>query len=288
MNTQQLESFVQVAENLNFARAAEALNITQSAVSRQIRSLEEELGTKLLHRSTRTVALTPAGISFLNDAKDVLAKLQLSAQKLKSHTNANIEILSIGCINESYVPFIEPLLRELREEFPEVHPFFRIIPSRAVLNLFIHNEIDLLFGFREDIPSQESFQYCELEQIPVCFAMQPEHPMAQKQNLTEQDLLSESIVICNSYELPASVSTIQAELSHKFSPEYTNYCENLQTMLSLIRTGYGIGILPKIPSAADDIQYIPLSQELTLSYGCFYKNASGNPVVGKFLSLMNL
>ena len=71
MNTQQLESFVQVAENLNFARAAEVLNITQSAVSRQINSLEDELGTKLFHRSTRTVALTPAGISFLDDAKEM-------------------------------------------------------------------------------------------------------------------------------------------------------------------------------------------------------------------------
>ena len=63
MNTQQLKTFVQVAENLNFARAAESLNITQSAVSRQIHALEEELDTKLLHRTTRTVRLTPAGIS---------------------------------------------------------------------------------------------------------------------------------------------------------------------------------------------------------------------------------
>lgn len=58
MNTDQLKSFIQVAENLNFARAAEILNITQSAVSRQIHSLEEELGTRLLHRTTRTVSLT--------------------------------------------------------------------------------------------------------------------------------------------------------------------------------------------------------------------------------------
>ncbi len=65
MNTQQLETFVQVAEHLNFARAAESLNITQSAVSRQIHSLEDELGIKLLHRTTRTVILTPEGPAFL-------------------------------------------------------------------------------------------------------------------------------------------------------------------------------------------------------------------------------
>ena len=72
MNTDQLKSFIQVAENLNFARAAEILNITQSAVSRQIHSLEDELGTRLLHRTTWTVTLTPAGISFLEDAKNVV------------------------------------------------------------------------------------------------------------------------------------------------------------------------------------------------------------------------
>lgn len=82
MNTQQLESFIQVAENLNFARAAEALNITQSAVSRQINSLEAELETKLFNRSTRTVSLTPAGISFLEDAKEVLTKLQIASLKI--------------------------------------------------------------------------------------------------------------------------------------------------------------------------------------------------------------
>lgn len=87
MNTQQLETFVEVAEHLNFARAAEHLNITTSAVSRQIRSLEEELDTKLFRRSTKSVHLTPAGIIFLNDAKEILSKLELTTQKIKTHSD---------------------------------------------------------------------------------------------------------------------------------------------------------------------------------------------------------
>jgi DNA-binding transcriptional LysR family regulator len=288
MNTQQLESFVQVAENLNFARAAEALNITQSAVSRQIRSLEEELGTKLLHRSTRTVALTPAGISFLNDAKEILIKLQLSAQKLKSHSTANIQILSIGCINEAYLPLLTNLLRKCREKFPEIHPFFRIVPSRAILNLFIHDEMDILFGFKDDIPMQEDFHYCELTQIPVCFALNPKHPLAQKEYLTQEDVLTEPLVLCNSYAIPSQVANIQTQLSHKFSPDCTNYCENPLTMLTLIEAGYGIGIVPQIPSSNAEITYVPLNPELFLSYGFFHKNTSKNPMTKKFLSLIDM
>ena len=86
MNIQQLESFIQVAENLSFARAAEVLNMTQSAVSRQISSLENELGASLFHRSTRTVSLTPAGISFLDDAKDVVKRLQVASLRMRTHS----------------------------------------------------------------------------------------------------------------------------------------------------------------------------------------------------------
>jgi DNA-binding transcriptional LysR family regulator len=285
MNTQQLESFIQVAENLNFARAAEALNITQSAVSRQIRSLEDELGTKLLHRSTRSVALTPAGISFLNDAKEVLIRLQLSAQKLKNHSNANIQILSIGCTNEAYLPLSAALLRKCQQEFPEIHPFFRMIPSRAVLNLFIHDEIDILFGFQEDLPMQDGFHYYELTQIPVCYAMHAKHPLAQRESITEEDVKKDRIVICNSFDLPAQVADIQTQLSHKFSPDATNYCENIQTMLTLIQAGYGIGVLPEVPSGSTELTYIPLKPDLSLSYGFFYKNISRHPVTEKFLCL---
>ena len=128
------------------------MNITTSAVSRQIRALEDELDTKLLHRSTRTVTLTPAGIIFLNDAKEILAKLQLTSQKIKSHSEANIQILSIGCISDVDLSLMTQLLHSVRKYAPEIHPFLRIIPSRLVINMLIHDEIDILFAFKDDIP----------------------------------------------------------------------------------------------------------------------------------------
>ena len=67
MNTTQLECFVQVADNLNFRRAADELHLSQSTVSKQVASLEEELGGALFVRTTRDVALTAFGASFLPD-----------------------------------------------------------------------------------------------------------------------------------------------------------------------------------------------------------------------------
>ena len=73
MNTFQLSCFLTVAETLNFARAAKQLNVTQPAVTHQIRSLETELGVKLFKRSTRSVELTREGSIFINDAKSMIA-----------------------------------------------------------------------------------------------------------------------------------------------------------------------------------------------------------------------
>lgn len=136
MNTQQLESFIQVAENLNFVRAAEALNITQSAVSRQIHTLEDELGARLLHRSTRTVTLTAEGLDFLETAKSVLGKLQAAAAKLRRSEDTHIQVISIGCTNEADLELLCDILKDCHSHLPDVHPFIRVIPYQSILNLF--------------------------------------------------------------------------------------------------------------------------------------------------------
>lgn len=145
MNTQQLETFIYVAENLNFARAAEALNITQSAVSRQIHALEEELGTKLLHRTTRTVTLTPSGLSFLENAKYIMARLELAESKIKHNADLQLQPLSIGCENETHFDLLCRILDACREQIPSFHPFLRIISHRSLStfrrNLFLSTKI---------------------------------------------------------------------------------------------------------------------------------------------------
>lgn len=285
MNTQQLESFVQVAENLNFARAAEILNITQSAVSRQINSLESELGTKLFHRSTRTVSLTPAGISFLDDAKTVLKRLQAAFLKIQDHTKANIQILSIACSNDSNLLYLSRILAQCRKQIPEMHPFLRVIPHRSILNLFIHGEIDVLFGFKDDVPLRSGIIYKELTKIPICYAVSSEHPYAEKESLSEKDLFSENLIICNSFEIPSKVATLQNHLEQQFLPDSVYYCENLQVVLSLIKAGYGFAVLPDGSSDDSEITYIPFTDSTPMSYGFFYKSTSQNPIIKKFLSI---
>ncbi len=286
MNTDQLKSFIQVAENLNFARAAEILKITQSAVSRQIHSLEDELGTKLLHRTTRTVSLTPAGISFLEDAKNVMGRLKVAGQKIQRHQSTNIQVLTIGCQNEANLDLLCKVLKSCKQQIPELYPFLKVIPHRSILGLFYQDELDLLFGFQEDIPIKNDTIYKELFQIPLCCIVPASHPYAERPELAKEELYLENIVVCNSYAIPARVAEMQNQISQHILPESTYMCENLQVLLTLVRAGYGCSVLPLMNFVNTDIRGIPLKDSEPLSYGIFFKKSSQSPLLKKFISIV--
>lgn len=284
MNTDQLNSFIQVAENLNFARAAEILNITQSAVSRQIHSLEDELGTKLLNRTTRSVTLTPAGICFLEDAKNVMGRLKISGQKLQRLQSTNMQVLTIGCQNEASLDFLCRILRVSRERMPELHPFLRVIPHRSILNLFYQDELDLLFSFQDDIPVKSNTVYKELLQIPLCCIVPAAHPYASRSEIAVEELYSENLVLCHSYAIPSKAAEIQNQISQHILPESTHICENLQVLLMLVSAGYGCSIFPQMNFVNADIKAIPLKNSEPLSYGFFFQKSSQSPLLKKFIS----
>lgn len=286
MKTEQLASFIEVAENLNFARAAETLNITQSAVSRQIHALEDELGAKLLHRTTRTVTLTPVGISFLEDAKSIMGKLKVATARIQHHQSSDIQILAIGSGNEVDFELLCKVLRNCKKEIPKLHPFLRVVPHRSILNLFYQGELDIMFGYKDDIPSKEGLVYRELAQIPLCCVLPGSHPYAGRAELEEKELYTEPIIICNSYAIPSRAAEVQNRILQHIFPEATYVCENMQELLTLLRAGYGYSILPKMNLIDSEICCVPLKNASPLSYGIFYKYGSHNPLLKKFVSIL--
>lgn len=284
MNTQQLESFLAVAENLSFARAAEVLNITQPAVSRQIRSLEDELETKLFQRTSRSVALTPSGASFYEDAKSFMGSLQTATARIKRHSKSNVQLLCIGFSNDADCELSANLLKKCREQFPELHPSLRIIPHRSILNLFFHGEIDIMFGFKDDVPSRAGIAYRELSRMPVCCILPSDHKYAQKTEISDMELRSEGIIICKSFALPSQAVLLQGRMLRHFPLESIYFCDNLEAMLTLVKAGYGFGILPKLNRTDPRIVSVPFASREYISFGFFYRDNSQEPMIKKFLS----
>src|SRR5687767_13045136 len=96
MEIRQLHAFSVVAHALNFSRAAERLHLTQPALSKRIRALEDELGQQLLLRTKRTVRLTPAGTTLLGHADDIVRRVALAAKAVERSAAGNTGRLAIG------------------------------------------------------------------------------------------------------------------------------------------------------------------------------------------------
>lgn len=286
MTTQQLESFLAVAENLSFARAAEALNLTQSAVSRQIHALESELDTKLFLRTSRSVALTPAGMSFHEDAKAFMVGLRVATDRLKHRGGLNIQLLTLGFSSDIDCALSAQLLKKCREQLPKLHPVLRVIPHRAILSLFFQGGVDVLFGFQDDVPDRAGVAYLELLQTPICCVVSSGHRYAERLELHEAELYGEQMILCNTYALPSQAITLQNRMKSHFLLDSIHYCDNPSALLALIEAGYGFGILPEVMVDHPAISAVPLMGEKPVSFGLFYQENAQSPQLKEFVSLV--
>jgi DNA-binding transcriptional LysR family regulator len=172
-----LKSFVAVAEAHSFTKAALQLHHTQSTVSLQIKKLEAMVGTVLLQRTTRSLALTPAGEKFLVYAKQIL-KLQHEALNVSADVG-RLKVVNLG-LPEDYAPLIVPvLLRELAKQDPTLRLHITCATSALLLAQLDQGDLDLVLSIRADEPS-DGHALCE-EQIVwaanPAFTLAPDHPV---------------------------------------------------------------------------------------------------------------
>ncbi len=120
MELRQLRSFVAVAEELHFRRAAEQLHLSQPSVSQQVRTLEDELGVQLFDRNRRGVALTPAGAALLDDARDVLARAARAAERAREAGSGSRGRLRLSLTRSLTGGLAGAIVEAFRARYPDV------------------------------------------------------------------------------------------------------------------------------------------------------------------------
>ena len=122
MNSQQLHCFLCVADKLNFTKAAEELFLSTPTVTHHIKALEEELHTQLFFRNSKVVQLTEAGTVFYNDAKEIIAKMDIAQKNLQTLAQTNITFLRIGCVTHTELDRMVSVLSGIQKQYPCIHP----------------------------------------------------------------------------------------------------------------------------------------------------------------------
>jgi DNA-binding transcriptional LysR family regulator len=116
----QLRAFVAVAEALNFTRAAEKLGVSSSALSQLVRSLEERVGVRLLHRNTRSVSLTEAGDRLFQRVKPAVEELGAALGQTSHLREQPVGLVRVHCFRTAADLYVRPILRSFHETYPDV------------------------------------------------------------------------------------------------------------------------------------------------------------------------
>ncbi len=196
----QLETFVRVAELGSFAKAAETMYISSTAVIKQINVLEHNLGLTLFSRGPRGVKLTAAGESFYQDARYLIQFARLSLERARIASDLDQNVIRIGSSVMTPCQFLVDLWPTIRIKEPNLK--FQLISfennrdnARRILNNLGQN-IDVVAGIF-DASTLRYYQCAGVSMVeyPLCCAISINHPLAQKSELTISDLFGQTLMI---------------------------------------------------------------------------------------------
>ncbi|MEW6321311.1 MAG: LysR family transcriptional regulator [Acidobacteriota bacterium] len=143
MELRQIHTFVAVAELRHFARAADRCNLSQPAVSHQIRLLEEELGARLFNRTRRRVSLTVAGEVFLDDARRILADVDRARERVHGAAAGTLGRVRLGATETAGLYLLPAILDRFRAEHPQFVLQFDIGSEPEIVERVAANDLDL-------------------------------------------------------------------------------------------------------------------------------------------------
>jgi DNA-binding transcriptional LysR family regulator len=188
-----LRYFVAVSEELHFGRAAERLHIAQPPLSQAIRKLEDNLGVRLLHRTSRVVAPTDAGRVFLEEARKVLAAFEFAVAEAQ-RTGENSSALRVGCVPNLPIERLLRFLRVLQDLGGDAAPHIAHLDATEQVKRLRGGDLDLgIVHHAEDYDELELVPLFEGERLAAL--LPPGHRLAERDSLHPKDLEGESLVV---------------------------------------------------------------------------------------------
>ncbi len=242
MDVHALRYFVEVARHQNFTRASEALHVTQPAISKMVRALEEELGTPLLLRERRRVRLTDAGRIVLERAQGVLDAMTGIEQEVGELATLRRGRLRIGLPPIVGVAFFPPILAEYRVAHPGIVLELREEGSHQIEALVASRELDVgvvVLPTDERVFGTMPFGHDELQAV-----LHPSHPLARRKTLALRDLRETPFVLYRP-EFALHGHIIEACRRAGFKPGVASESSHWDFIAALVAANIGVALLPQ-------------------------------------------
>jgi DNA-binding transcriptional LysR family regulator len=244
MEMRHLQHFIALAEEGKFTSAAQRMNIVQSGLSVSIKELEQELGSRLVTRTTRKVSLTAAGELFLEHARGCLTLLNDGVQAVRSQDGVVRGRLHLGIL-QSLTPYVQlaALLQRFHSSYPEIEFAVRALSTEAIPALVRSGYVDLSFQAilgKEQWPGVQVIPYAEDSLVAICSR---KHGLAKSSSVRLEMLSHESFVdLTPERALRKLVDEVFTQ--HDLPRSSVYQVSDIETQLYFVAHGLGVAIVP--------------------------------------------
>lgn len=194
MEIRQLKYFVCVAEMRSFSEASRRMFLSQSAISQQIKALEDELNTILFVRSSHNVSLTESGEMLLPLARKVIQTMKKCQEQMTDLNEMLCGELNIG-ITLSLEPYVRDTIIRFLKSFPKVKLNIYYKSLAELHELLIHNNLDLIICINQEQDYDDAIDYEPIMEYKLCAIMRDTHPLANHKKLRFQDMQLQGFVL---------------------------------------------------------------------------------------------
>lgn len=227
------------------SRAARRENVSQPALSRQIRLLEEELAVALFQRIKQRICLTDAGVFFLVKARQILCDAELSKQQMREKFGGARRTIRLGFLT----PFLDDLIAPVVREFQQRHPgtevsLFDLPPSGQVARLKQHElDVGILANFDER--ERGRFDVTILSRHQFVAVLPEDHRLAARRRIRLRELAGDDWISLSDSLFPGRREFLEETCKRAgFTPEIVAEADSLPLMLAGIGIGGGVGMMP--------------------------------------------
>ena len=292
MNLNQLKYFVAVAEHRSFTKAANQYYLSQTAITQQVRALEDTLGVRLLDRGSRPVSLTPAGRVFFKESKAILLRMETAVSRAKDASTGLVGALRIGYTKGYERSALSDRLRTFHRDHPNILLTCRRCDADTLAAGLLNQEFDVIFTWDSTNLRQNSAVETRLvERARLVAALYGGHPFSQRTALRREDLKNETIL----YMTPSSAGDsfgdayfMQLYQKAGYQPNILLDSNDAESILMMVAAEEGVSILPAYCTAkltnADNLVFLPLlGDEEVEEILAVWRRDDPSPALGQFI-----
>ena len=286
MELRHLRYFVAVAEMENVSRAALKLHVSQPALSRQIRDLEDEIGFHLLERTAKSVRLTEAGRTFLNDARAVLQNADEAVKKARAIASEEPTELHVGYSPTPFAEILPKTLRAFQKAMPNVHVRLHDCSNNAIRDGLHDGRLQLgLIVPPAKASTMGDLRYEELFHERVCVAVAPQHPFTRRRAIPLTEVAAEPLIGLTREDYPNYYDLLSIIFSKvKQKPRVIEEHDSMSAIMSAVEAGTGAAIATDFGySFGNRVKFLHLTPEpKPVSVGIVAPKGRLSPAAEKF------